>query len=320
MLRLLALLTIFLTFIPGCGESSSTASGKEKLTLQLNWKPEPQFGGFYAADYASHGLDVDVRPGGAGAPTVELIGAGNVPFGIVSADEIPRARQQGAKIVALFAVYQTHPQGIMTRASRGFTKIEDVFKNDGTLAMEKGLPYSDFLKNKYGFDKLRIVPSPFGDLSVYLKDEKYAMQCFVTSEPLAAAKTDVAPKTFLIAESGYNPYATVLATSDDYLAKNPETCKQMVAAVMEGWQAYVDDPSTTNAKMHGLNPTMDLETMTASAAAQKPLIQTAETAQKGLGVMTEARWTELLSQLKALKVIDTSITPEQCFRDLRAGK
>ncbi len=288
------------------------------VTLQLNWKPEPQFGGFYAAPYANHMLNAEVRPGGAGAPTVELIGAGKVPFGIVSADEIPRARQQGAKLVALFAVYQTHPQGIMTRASRGFTKIDDVFKNEGTLAMEKGLPYSDFLRNKYGFDKLRIVPSPFGDLSVYLKDDKYAMQCFVTSEPLAAAKTDVAPKTFLIAESGYNPYATVLATSEDYLAKNPDICRKMVAAVMEGWQAYLDDPSATNAKMHGLNPTMDIETMTASAAAQKPLIQTAETAEMGLGVMTEARWDELLKQLRDLKVIDQPITPTECYRDLRA--
>jgi NitT/TauT family transport system substrate-binding protein len=155
---------------------------------------------------------------------------------------------------------------------------------------------------------------------VYLKDEQYAMQCFVTSEPLAAAKTDVVPRAFLIAESGYNPYATVLATSDEYLAKNPDACRKMVAAVMEGWQAYLDDPSATNAKMHALNPTMDMETFAASAAAQKPLIQTAETAQKGLGAMTEARWSELLWQLKDLKVIDQPITAADCFRDLREGK
>lgn len=301
----------------GCGQGSSEGSTDgTPLILQLNWKPEPQFGGFYAADYARHGLKVEVRPGGAGAPTIELLGTGQIPFGIVSADEIPRARQQGARVVALFAVYQTHPQGIMTRASRGFTRLEDVFSHEGILAMEKGLPYSDFLRNKYGFDKLKIVPSPFGDLSMYLKEENYAMQCFVTSEPLAAAKTNVPPKAFLIAESGYNPYATVLATSDEFLSKNPDICRKMVQAVLEGWQAYLNDPADVNARMHQLNPTMDLSTFQASADAQKPLIQTAETSKSRIGIMTESRWNELLTQLRELKVIDQPIPASACYRDL----
>ena len=187
------------------------------VQLQLNWKPEPQFGGFYAAQvigaYAKHGLEVEIRPGGASAPTVDMLGAGTVPFAIVSGDEIVRARANGNLIVGLFAAYQTNPQGIMTRAARGFTTIADVFSHPGTLAMERGLPYSSFLEKKYGFDQLRIVPSPFGDLSLYRTDPDYSMQCFVTSEPLQAAKIGIPPKTFLIAESGYNPYTTVLATS-----------------------------------------------------------------------------------------------------------
>ncbi len=114
-----------------------------------------------------------------------MLGAGTVPFAIVSGDEIVRARANGNLIVGLFAAYQTNPQGIMTRAARGFTTIADVFSHPGTLAMERGLPYSSFLEKKYGFDKLRIVPSPFGDLSLYRTDPDYSMQCFVTSEPLA---------------------------------------------------------------------------------------------------------------------------------------
>lgn len=289
-----------------------------KVTLQLNWKPEPQFGGFYAAPYANHMLDVDVRAGGAGAPTIELLGSGKVPFAIVSADEIPRARQQGAKVVALFAVYQTHPQGIMTHRRRGFTTIEDVFKSDGILAMEQGLPYSNYLRNKYGFGRLKIVPSPFGDLSVFRTDPNYSMQCFVTSEPLAAAKLGIETQTFLIADAGYNPYATVLATSEAYLESNPDVCKKMVQAVKEGWRAYLDDPTATNAKMHALNPTMDQETFASSAEAQIPLIETAETKQQGLGVMTTARWQELIGQLTELKVIDQPLEPSACFKDLRS--
>src|SRR6201984_872734 len=117
----------------GCdkGKDSSGGASRPKVTLQLNWKPEPQFGGFYAAEvegiYTRHGLDVTITGGGAGAPTVDMIGAGTVPFAIVSADEIVRARANGNLVAALFAVYQTNPQGIMTRASRAFKTLADVF-------------------------------------------------------------------------------------------------------------------------------------------------------------------------------------------------
>jgi NitT/TauT family transport system substrate-binding protein len=309
-------------WIPGCDNSSSnspTNSGPTKLTLQLNWKPEPQFGGFYAADvigaYAKHGLLVDVRPGGAGAPTIDMVGAGTVPFAIVSADEIVRARANGNAVVALFAVYQTNPQGIMTRASRGFKSLADVFANPGTLAIERGLPYSEFLRNKYGFNKLKIIPSPFGDLSLYRTEENYAMQCFVTSEPLAARKTGNEPQTFLIAESGYNPYTTVLATSDSYLKSNPKIVKSMVQAVREGWAAYLAEPAATNALMSKLNPTMDVHTFIESASAQKPLIEGDPTSPVAPGSMTHARWQTLIQQLVELKVIDKPVAAEQCFVD-----
>lgn len=298
-------------------DSPVTDPSLQQVTLQLNWKPEPQFGGFYAADllgaYAEHGLSVDINPGGAGAPTIDMVGAGTVPFAITSGDEIVRARAIGNDVVALFAVYQTNPMAIMTRAERGFTSIEDLFTHPGTLAMERGLPYSQFLEQLYGFDQLKIVPSPFGDLSLYLSDESYAMQCFVTSEPLAAKKTDITPQTFLIADAGYNPYTTVLTTSREYLNAHPETVAAMVEAVRQGWRAYLDDPTATNAQMQELNPTMDAETFRDSAEAQKPLIEPEDGAGAGLGAMSPARWQELIDQLHQLGVIDEVIAAKDCF-------
>ena len=305
----------------GCGKAKNSADSAKpiKVTLQLNWKPEPQFGGFYAAEvenvYQRHGLEVTITAGGAGAPTVEMIGAGTVPFAIVSADEILRARAKGNKVVGLFAVYQTNPQGIMTRASRGFKTLGDVFTHPGTLAMERGLPYSDFLEKKYGFKKLKIVPSPFGDLSLYRSDENYAMQCFVTSEPLAAKAIGIEPQTFLIAESGYNPYTTVLATSESYLKANPQGVKAMIDAAREGWQSYLSDATKANEHMRKLNPTMDAQTFADSAAAQKPLIETEETKKSGIGSMSLERWQTLIKQLVELKVIDPSTGAQANFFD-----
>jgi len=320
--------TTFLVFMFcfGCGkeQTSSTPAEPVKVTLQLNWKPEPQFGGFYAAEidnrYKRHGIDVTITAGGAGAPTVEMIGAGTVPFGIVSGDEIIRARAKGNHIVALFAVFQTNPQGIMTRASRSFKTLAELFNHRGTLAIERGLPYSDFLERKYGFSKLKIVPSPFGDLSLYRSQDNYAMQCFITSEPLAARAIGIEPRTFLIAESGYNPYTTVLATSENYLKANPEIVKAMVQAVREGWQSYLDDAAKANEYMHNLNPTMDAQTFAASAEAQKPLIETEDSKAVGIGSMKLERWQTLVQQLVDLKVIDKPLDAQTLFTDVAKAK
>ena len=312
------LLTALVCF--ACGKANDGVGNPKlaKVTLQLNWKPEPQFGGFYAAEvndfYRKHGLDVTINAGGVGAPTVEMVGAGTVQFAIVSGDEIVRARAKGNQVVALFAVYQTNPQGIMTRASRGMKSLADLLAQDGTLAIERGLPYSDFLEKKYGFQRLKLVPAPFGDLSLFRTQANYAMQCFVTSEPLAAKRIGLEPQTFLIAESGYNPYTTVLATSDGYLKANSEIVDSMVNAVREGWQSYLIDATKTNEFMGKLNPTMDAETFTASADAQKPLIRSVDTAQLGIGAMTRERWLTLIEQLVELKVIDQAIAPDSCFR------
>lgn len=296
--------------LSGCGKTEAA-----KLRLALDWKPEPEFGGFYTADFAKHGLAVDLLPGGSGTPTVQMIGAGSAEFGIVSADELIVARTRGNDVVALFAVYQNCPQGIMVHASRKLASIAGVFQS-GTVAIERGLPYARILEKKYGFGKVRIVPSPNGDISAFLHDEKFAQQCFVTSEPLTAKRAGVDVTVFPVADSGYNPYTTVLATSGALLGRDAAKARAMVDAVREGWRAYLDSPAATNEKMHRLNPSMDAATFAEVAVAQKPYIETAETATNGLGTMTATRWETLIGQLKDLGDISKTLSAAECFRTL----
>jgi len=293
--------------LAACGKP---AQNQKKIRLALNWKPDPQFGGFYAAPYQKLGLDVEILPGGAGTPTVQMIGAGSAEFGIISADELVVARARGNDVVALFAVFQNCPQGIMAHASRHLASIADVLK-EGTLAIQRGLPYARILEKKYGFDHVKVVPSPGGDISTFLHDEKFAQQCFVMSEPLQARHAGVDVKVFPVADIGYNPYTTVLATSGTQLKSDPDHAKSMVAAVREGWRAYLDNPESTNTKMHELNPSMDAAAFAEVAVAQKPFIETGE-----LGAMTAERWTTLIGQLAELGDIPQAIPAQDCFRNL----
>jgi NitT/TauT family transport system substrate-binding protein len=293
-----------LGLLAACGKSA-------KIRVALDWKPEPEFGGFYAAPFSAHSLDVEILPGGAGTPTVQMVGAGSAEFGIVAGDELIVARSKGNNVVALFAVYQDSPLGIMAHASRNLSSIGDVFTG-GTVALQQGLPFATLLEKKYGFSHVQVVPSPNGDITAFLNDEMFAQQCYITSEPLTAKRKGVAVKTFPVSDTGYNPYSTVLATSDETLRKNPDMVKAMVEAVREGWRAYLDDPKATNENMHRMNPSMDADTFAEVAEVQKPFIESAPTSQ--LGTMTKARWETLIGQLKDLGYIPTAIPAEACFR------
>jgi NitT/TauT family transport system substrate-binding protein len=290
----------------------------QPLVLALNWKPEPQFGGFYAAQvagyYRKNNLDVKIIEGGSGTPTIQMLLAGKVDYAIVSADEIVIARARGASdIVALFATYQISPQGIMTHAKRGFTSIDEVMHSDGVLMWQSGLPYAQYLKKKYA--PLTVMTAPYlGGIGNFQNDLKVAQQCFVTSEPLTAAAAGIEVKTFLVAESGYNPYTSVLITSRERWQKTPGEVKSMVDAVRSGWNNYLQDPAITNNEMLKLNKAMSAQTFAQSAQAQQALIKTSAT--QRLGEMTLERWQTLADQLLDIGVIQQSVPVGGLFVNL----
>lgn len=293
-------------FLAGCGSSS-------KIRLALNWKPDPQFGGFYAAPFAESKLDVEILPGGAGTPTVQMIGAGSAEFGVVSADELVVARSMGNDVVALFAVFQDSPQGLMVHEERKLAALEEIFE-EGTVALQRGLPYARFLEKQFGFQHVKIVPSPGGDITAFLADPLFAQQCFVMSEPLQAKRAGAKVAVFPVADVGYNPYTTVLAASGKYVRDNAATVEGVVAAVRQGWRTYLANPKPTNDKMHAMNPSMDATTFAEVAEAQKPFIENEDTANAGLGSMTRQRWEKLIGQLQGLGDIPAAIPAEECFR------
>lgn len=226
------------------------------------------------------------------------------------------SRANGSDVVALFAVYQTNPQAIMARADRGFRSLADVFGNDGTVAMQKGLPYVTFLQRKYEKDmKVKVVPY-VGGISNFLADPKHSQQCFVTSEPLLAKAKGVEATSFLVAESGYNPYTTVLISRRSFVKANSQLTQAMVSAVREGWLRYLTDEKAaevTHTRMHELNPSLDLDTFRSSAQAQKSLILPEKAAD--LGRMSEKRWTELQEQLFDLKILKRRVPALELFRN-----
>jgi NitT/TauT family transport system substrate-binding protein len=309
-------LTVAAMMMVGCAKPPDRGpGGLAKVRLALNWVSEPEFGGIYAARligaFARHGLEVEIEGGGSGAPVIQRVAAGQVEFGIASADEVIMARSRGADVVAIFATYQTSPQGIMVHESRALKSMGEIFQS-GTMAIEPGLPYAAYLKNKYGFAGVRLVPYD-GGIARFMADKAFAQQCFITSEPIAARKAGADPQVFLIADAGYDPYTAVVVTRGEVARQQSRMVHGMVEALREGWRAYLDDPKPANEFMGKLNPSMDAATFAAAAEAQKPLIETPQTKAAGLGTMTAQRWETLGKQLVDLKVIERAPAAAECF-------
>jgi NitT/TauT family transport system substrate-binding protein len=303
------------------GEEAAAPNGVASpatLRLALNWKPEPEFGGLYEAQRAGlferRGLALAVT-GGPGAPVVQMVEAGQVELGIAAADEVVLARDRGTDVVAVFATYQTNPQGIMAHAARGATSLADLFAKGGTLAVEPGLPYVKFFEKRYDLSKWKIVPYGYS-VAPFLNDPELAQQVFVTAEPIAARRQGADPKVFLIAESGFDPYAAVVIASGARVRDQRARIEAAVAALRDGWRAYLDDPAPANAVMAELNKEMDAETFRLGAEAQKPLIETEFTRAHGLGAMSLERWTTLAGQLRELGLLDGTPEAAACFVSL----
>ncbi|UYL08155.1 ABC transporter substrate-binding protein [Bdellovibrio sp. SKB1291214] len=286
------------------------------VSLALNWKPEPEFGGFYEAafsgTYLKHGINIDIQEGGSGTPTVQMLANGKVDFAIVSADEIiiSQDRNPKNKVVALFAVYQTAPYIIMSHAESDFKTVKDVFANETTLAVQAGLPYYQYLVKKFGKPKANVVPY-VGGVASFLNDKKFSQQGFITTEPLAAEKGGAKVKNFLIADEGFNPYVVVVAAREEMVKKNPELVSKMIEATRAGWENYLKDPTRANKGMAKMNRALDFETFQKAAQIQKPLIEV-----KGqvLGSMTAERWETLVKQMKELKQIKSTPAAKDLFR------
>ncbi|MGZ3770543.1 MAG: ABC transporter substrate-binding protein [Bdellovibrio sp.] len=290
-----------------------------EVTLALNWKAEPEFGGFYEAllqgTYKKYGLDVKIQEGGSGTPTIQMLANDKVDFAIVSADEIILSEVKNKnKVKALFATYHTAPYVIMTHAERNFKSLKEVFTSEGTLSIQSGLPYFQFLIQKISKANIKTKIVPYlGGVTNFLNDKNLSQQGFITSEPLLAEKAGAKVKNFMVSDEGFNPYVVVVATTDKLLKKQPDLVKKFISATREGWAAYLASPLKTNQHMATLNKSMSLEIFNKSAEAQKPLI---EKKNEQLGFMNAKRWQTLIQQMMDLGLLKDNVKADDLFVNL----
>ncbi len=307
---------MLLSCLPACrGTSSSTAkpsdsAGLERVRLQLNWFPEVEHGGYYAAlvegFFADEGLEVEIVAGGPNSPVPQLVDGGRAEFGITNADQVLLAREAGAELQAVFAALQDSPRCILVHEDAGIRDWNEL--RDVTLAVGSSATFFRFLAKRLPLENVEIVAYS-GSIAPFLTGTRQAQQAYVFSEPLLARQQGARPVTLLVSELGFNPYTSVLVTRASWAGEHRDTVQRMVRACRRGWQHYLQQPERAHDRILRENSEMTREALDFGVAELRPLCLPQGMSPDQLGSMTAERWQELARQLAEIELVKSEPAP-----------
>lgn len=286
------------------GSDGDGGEGTQQVDLLMNWFAQSEQGGYWQAGAEQlaedDGVELNVRQGGPQIQTIPQVASGEAEFGIAQADELLLARAEGAPVVEVFGGMTKYLQCMMYHPDQG---IEDWSDMDGyRIAVAPSGGYWEFIKGKYDLDNVEEVNFT-GSLGNFIEDERLVQQCFITSEPYVAQQEGIEIETMMVSESEYNPYSQGLFTTERMIQENPEVVEAVVAAVQQGWEDFLADPSA------GIDHILEVnEDMTEDKAryAHEEL-STGDYFGDPIGEMTAERWNTMEQQLRQSGVLEDEV-------------
>lgn len=296
----------------GTGEQASSSEGTdegkelEKVVLRLKWIHQAQFAGFYAAKekgfYEEVGLDVEILPGGADFPAVQMVASGDEDFGVTGADQILLAREKGVPVQALSVIYRESPFALFSLKDSGVETMEDLVGE--TVGVKLGgneeLTYRAMVENA-GINSTSIEEMPVKyDLSPLLSGQVKAWPGYVINEVIAAEEEGYEVNIIKPKDYDINFYADTLFAKEDLIKDDPELVKSFVEASMKGWQYAIDHPE--EAAEFGLKFSGDLK-LDHEVNMMKASVPLLQPENSPLGKMDESEWEYLQQNLLDLEFL-----------------
>ncbi|MCF3648819.1 ABC transporter substrate-binding protein [Synoicihabitans lomoniglobus] len=226
------------------GTSAAWAAGPglTAVTLQLKWKHQFQFAGYYAAIeqgfYEEEGLSVTLREPEVGEDTAAAVLEGKAQFGVAASDLVLMAGQ-GKPVIALAAILQHSPLVFVSRADAGVTSVHDLAGRK--LMLEK---HAEELVAYLWFegiarDQLELVPHVFSPQPL-IGGEVDAMSGYATDEVFLLEQAGFDYLTFTPRSGGIDFYGDVLFTTAAEIDAHPDRVARFRAASLRGWRYALD--------------------------------------------------------------------------------
>ncbi|XWN33828.1 MAG: ABC transporter substrate-binding protein [Devosia sp.] len=293
--------------------ASAQAQDLMDVTFGTNWLPQAEHGGYYQAvadgTYKECGLNVTIAPGGPQVNNRALLLAGRIEFHMGgNLLQAFSAVEQDIPLKVVAAHMQKEPQIIMTHPDQGLDTFESL-KTIELFIGENGFQsYYQWMMDEYGFTAEQRKPYTFNP-APFLADKRSGQQGYVTSEPFAIETVGgFVPNIFLLADYGFDTYATTVETMQETIQNHPEAVQCFVDGSAIGWVNYLyGDPSAANELIKTANPEMTDEQLAYSIEKMKEygIIDSGEALSDGIGAMTAERIEGFYN-----KMVAAGVTPE----------
>ena len=225
----------------------SWATPPEKITLQLHWKHQFEYAGYYIAKekgyYRDAGLEVVLKELPRGRTEMELLLAGEADYAITGSNVLVD-RIHGEPLVAVAAYTQYSPIALLVREDSGIRTVEDlrgkrimVSKDNLTIfAMlnQAGLQSSDYT----------IQPQSF-NLQDLVNGKTDAFAAFTTNQGFLLKEQGVSYRYIVPTDFGIDTYSDVLITTEQEATHHRQRLQNFRQATTAGWEYAYQHPEET---------------------------------------------------------------------------
>ena len=212
------------------------AAALEDVTLQLKWKHQFQFAGYYAAlekgYYREAGLNVAILEPADNTTPVNAVLSGKAQYGI-GASDLALYRAQGEPVVALACIIQHSP--LVLIANAGIKTPQDL-RGKRIMLLPHETELFAFLAGS-GVPRKAIVEVPHTfDFNALVSGRVDALSGYSTDEIFDLKQKDFPFSQFTPRSIGIDFYGDTLFTSEEHLKRHPAQVAAFREASLRGWR------------------------------------------------------------------------------------
>lgn len=298
------------------------ADAAERVTLALNWKAQPELGGFYqaleAGHYAARGLDVAIRQGGPQINNRPLLPIGRVDFlvgtNLLQAFDAVKQRIP-TRVVA--AMLQKDPQCLIAHRDGPYKTWDDLKRAPLLMGAPGRHSFFLWMQSAHGFKRALLRPYNHS-LAPFLLRKDWAVQGYATAEPKRVQEASgEEPRVFLLADQGWGSYSTTIETRQALIDDQPDVVSAFVEASTLGWYEYLyGDRARADARILRENRDMTASQIAYSVGKMREwgLVDSGDALERGVGAIDPPRVAAFYqSMVKAGLYEANAIDPSDAF-------
>ena len=322
MRKLACLAALLALALAGCGEKEDALapSGSKRVELMLDYFPNADHAGIYAAQAAGHfrqaGLDVTIRQPPDPAAPIKQVAAGRVDLAISYEPEVLRARDQGLSVVSVGAIVQKPLTSIISLPEGKVRTPADLEgKTVGTAGIDYQSAYLQTILAEAGVPqrtvKERNVGFAFSPALITGRIDA-ALGAFWNYEGTELRLRGKKPRIIRMEDAGVPTYnELVLVANEDALERDADKIRAFIGAVSRGTRDLRADPQTAIEGLLEANPDLDPELQEAVVEVTLPLFFAPEG--KPFGWQSPEEWDAFAAWMEDNQLLENPADPRSSY-------